>query len=71
MSTVDFTYNNGRQRVMAERYAKVLNRLGHGTYLTRDMQAQPVSTIGISTREETRPDTEMDKSKPRARKPKT
>lgn len=36
---VDFKYINGRQRTMNRRYADVLSKLGHGTYMTRDMRA--------------------------------
>lgn len=39
---VDFSYKNGRVRAMAERDARVLQKLGKGSYLTRDMRAQPV-----------------------------
>lgn len=38
---VDFSYKNGRVRSMAERDARILQRLGKGAYLTRDMRAQP------------------------------
>lgn len=41
---VDFSYKNGRVRAMAERDARVLQKLGKGSYLTRDMRAQPVVT---------------------------
>lgn len=39
MSDVIFRYNNGRERRMAMVYANVLSRLGHGTYVTREMRA--------------------------------
>lgn len=37
MNKVTFTYNTGRERVIPERDARLLQRLGKGTYLTRDM----------------------------------
>lgn len=37
---VDFSYKNGRVRAMSERDARILNKLGHGSYMTRDMSAQ-------------------------------
>lgn len=37
---VEFSYKNGRVRAMAERDARVLQKLGKGSYLTRDMRAQ-------------------------------
>ena len=40
MSKVDFTYSKtGRVKTMAKSYADVLEKLGHGTYQTRDMVA--------------------------------
>lgn len=36
---VEFQYANGRQRSMNRRYADVLSKLGHGSYMTRDMRA--------------------------------
>lgn len=39
---VPFTYKNGRERKMLERDAKILTKLGRGTYLTADMRAAPV-----------------------------
>lgn len=41
---VEFSYKNGRVRVMAERDARILQKLGKGSYLTRDMRAQPTVT---------------------------
>lgn len=38
---VPFTYKNGRERKMLERDAKILTKLGRGTYLTADMRAAP------------------------------
>lgn len=45
---VDFKYINGRQRTMNRRYADVLSKLGHGTYMTREMRAaepEPAAAI--------------------------
>lgn len=40
---VPFAYKRtGEVREMELRYAKILQSLGHGTYLTRDMRPQPV-----------------------------
>jgi hypothetical protein len=39
MERVNFKFKNGHTRVMAEYQAKVLGKLGHGTYMTRDMVA--------------------------------
>lgn len=36
---VVFTHKGGREQAMQKRYAKILNKLGRGTYMTRDMQA--------------------------------
>lgn len=41
---VDFDHKSGRKEKMELRYAKVLSALGHGTYMTRDMRAQPAVT---------------------------
>ena len=42
MSKVEFTYSKGGKRVpMARRYAETLRRLGHGTYETRMLIAEP------------------------------
>lgn len=35
MNKVTFTYKTGRERVIPERDARLLQRLGKGTYLTR------------------------------------
>lgn len=40
---VNFKYPNGKERMMSEREAKILSRLGRGTYLTRDMVADNLS----------------------------
>jgi len=37
---VIFTHKNGREQPMQRRYADILQKLGRGTYITRDMQAQ-------------------------------
>lgn len=39
MEKVTFSFNSGRQRLMSERDAKLLAKLGKGSYLTRDMAA--------------------------------
>jgi hypothetical protein len=39
MERVNFKFKNGHTRVMGEHQAKVLGKLGHGTYMTRDMVA--------------------------------
>lgn len=47
MQKVTFTYNNGRERMLSARDAELLQRLGKGTYLTRDMAAaRPVVVAG-------------------------
>lgn len=38
---VNFQYKNGRERMMSRRDANILQKLGRGTYMTRDMRAQP------------------------------
>lgn len=38
---VNFTYTGGRERSMPEAHAKVLQKLGRGSYMTRDMVAAP------------------------------
>lgn len=45
MNKVTFTFKTGRERVLSERDARLLQRLGKGTYLTRDMAAAPVVPI--------------------------
>ncbi len=37
---VTFSYKNGRDRDMSERDARILQKLGNGSYMTRDMRAQ-------------------------------
>lgn len=40
MAKVTFTHHkSGREEVMNERYAKLLSKMGRGTYMTRDMRA--------------------------------
>lgn len=39
---VTFIHRSGREQPMQRRYADVLQKLGRGTYMTRDMRAQPV-----------------------------
>lgn len=41
MSKVLFTFNTGRQRLAFPKDAELLRRMGHGTYLTRDMADKP------------------------------
>lgn len=43
MHKVLFSYKSGRERLIPKRDADLLARLGKGTYMTRDMAAQPVS----------------------------
>lgn len=46
MEKVTFTYKNGRERMLSARDAELLQRLGKGTYLTRDMAAaRPVAVV--------------------------
>lgn len=46
MQKVTFTYKNGRERMLSARDAELLQRLGKGTYLTRDMAAaRPVAVV--------------------------
>lgn len=44
MANVVFNYKSGVVREMELRYAKILQGLGHGNYMTRDMRPQPVLT---------------------------
>lgn len=37
---VEFEHKSGRKQRMQIRYAKVLSKLGRGTYMTRDMRAE-------------------------------
>lgn len=39
MSKVTFMHKGGREQVMHEKFAKVLSKMGRGTYMTRDMVA--------------------------------
>lgn len=46
---VDFKHKTGRVQVMSRRDAEILQRLGRGSYLTRDMQAaRPVQSQSTS-----------------------
>jgi len=46
MSKVTFIHKGGREQVMAQRYADILQKVGRGTYLTRHMEAaQPVGAV--------------------------
>ena len=46
MQKVTFTYKNGRERMLSARDAELLQRLGKGIYLTRDMTAdRPLSVV--------------------------
>lgn len=40
---VTFTHKSGRQQSMPERMARTLQRIGRGTYMTRDMAAASVA----------------------------
>jgi hypothetical protein len=57
---VPFAYKRtGEVREMELRYAKILQSLGHGTYLTRDMRPQPVAPqvkVEIETAAEAEPE---------------
>lgn len=47
MSKVEFIYSKGGKKVlMAQRYAEILRKLGHGTYETRMLTAAPVEPVG-------------------------
>lgn len=37
---VIFTHKGGRKQSMQRRYADILQKLGRGTYMTRDMRAE-------------------------------
>jgi hypothetical protein len=46
MSKVEFIYSKGGKKVlMAQRYAEILRKLGHGTYETRMLTAVPVEPV--------------------------
>lgn len=40
---VNFKHKSGRIQAMSRRDAEILQRLGRGTYMTRDLQAAPVA----------------------------
>ena len=42
MSKIKFVHKNGREELMHLRYADVLQKLGRGNYLTRDLIAAPL-----------------------------
>jgi len=45
---VVFNYNNGRTSQMQERYAKILKKLGRGTYGPVEVeQAQPIEVLEV------------------------
>lgn len=82
---VTFRYKNGREKVMSEREADILEKLGHGsvgtsqsrpTYQTRDMQAAasvPAAAEPVEssvTLDEDADDDQEDKPKRRGRPPK-
>jgi len=46
---VTFVHRSGREQTMQRRYADVLQKLGRGTYMTRDMRAHPVIQPGASS----------------------
>lgn len=41
MSKIKFVHKNGREELMHPRYADVLQKLGWGSYMTRDLTAAP------------------------------
>lgn len=45
MEKVNFTFKTGRKRLMSERDAKLLERLGKGAYMTRDLRAAPATAV--------------------------
>lgn len=44
MNKMIFTFKTGREKLLPARDAELLQRLGKGTYLTRDMARQPGNT---------------------------
>lgn len=42
---VIFKHKNGREQEMQERFAKTLQSLGRGTYMTRDMRADAIPRV--------------------------
>jgi hypothetical protein len=69
MTRVMFRYNDGRERVMKESEAKVLQYVRRGTYSTRDMQAQQPHTSKVqelpSEQEETQTPVKRKPGRPR------
>lgn len=58
MKKVVFNYKSGTVREMELRYATILQKLGHGTYKTRDMRPEPVlseMSVTIETEPEQAP----------------
>lgn len=49
MAKVEFTYRSGGTRSISERDAKILSKLGRGTYLTRDLVAAPPAPVQVFT----------------------
>lgn len=45
---VIFTHKSGRQQEMQERFAIPLQKLGRGTYMTRDMRANEVPALEVA-----------------------
>lgn len=52
MQKVTFTYKNGRERMLSARDAELLQRLGKGSYLTRDMAASHPASVGVTLPEQ-------------------
>lgn len=45
MAKVQFIHRSGRVEDMEKRYASILQKLGRGTYMTRDMRAQSAIAV--------------------------
>lgn len=75
---VIFKHKNGREQEMQERFAKTLQSLGRGTYMTRDMRASAISQAdaAVEVEEEVTPEPEdvpvnaQPEAQRRGRKPK-
>lgn len=52
MEKVEFTWKSGRKQMTHIQQAKILNRMGRGTYLTRDMAQTPVKVESVITEPE-------------------
>lgn len=48
MQRVMFTHQSGRKERMERRYAEVLQKLGRGTYMTRDMRATEKDELSVA-----------------------